>query len=65
MPDEGLDDGSGKEKRPKLLWNRFKWMIFVANTVVRPSLSLSFRSFRRLEAHSSFSRTCSSSSTRS
>lgn len=38
MPDEGPDDGSGKQKRHKLVWNRFKWMIFVANTVVRSRL---------------------------
>lgn len=37
--DEGvvyqLGKGGLKKKRPKLRWNRFKWTLFVTNTVVR------------------------------
>jgi len=36
--DEGvvfqLGKGGLKKKKPKLRWNRFKWVLFVANTVV-------------------------------
>jgi len=47
--DEGvvfqLGKGGLKKKKPKLRWNRFKWVLFVANTVVsmRPSAGVDRR----------------------
>lgn len=39
MPeDETATDGGDGKKKHKLLWNRFKWALFLADTVVRPPL---------------------------
>lgn len=38
MPDDGDEPQTSKAKKPKLLWNRFKWILFFANTLVSPLL---------------------------
>lgn len=48
LPEEDDTDNQDGKKKHKLVWNRFKWTLFLANTVVRSPSLHGFRPFQTL-----------------